>query len=377
MGDIREGIIKYELQRELEKARQLEREGRIDQSGRHYMKASALYKRLAKDMPLHESREVFETAAQYEALASTAQKVTKSKPDDEEMPSEVIDSLIITQKPDTKWEDIGGLEEAKSAIKEAIILPFIKHKPSFVKSPRTILLYGPPGTGKTLLAKASSHNLGATFFEARISALLSKYYGESPKLVDALFSKARKMQPSLMFIDELDSIAISRDSDMHETTRRVLSQLLTEIEGFNTKGAERVLVMGATNKPWDLDDAVVSRFQKKVYVPLPDEASRKSILKIHLKGADTGGLDIGTLAGKTDCFSGRDLAALCQEAIMHMVREENPGLESLTSKDVEYYSLNYRPLGEKDFDFAFGKVKPVAGRRDIEKYELWKKDFGG
>ncbi|MBI4176631.1 MAG: ATP-binding protein, partial [Candidatus Aenigmarchaeota archaeon] len=309
MGDIREGIVKYELQRELEKAHSLERAGRADQAGKHYLRASALYRRLAKGMPLQQSKDVFDTAAQYETLATSVQKVVKA----EEVPAEVIDSLIVTQKPDTRWEDIGGLEEAKKSIREAIILPFVRHKPAYVKSPRTILLFGPPGTGKTLLAKASSNNLGATFFEARISSLLSKYYGESPKLVNALFSKARKMQPSLIFMDELDSIAISRDSDMHETTRRVLSQLLTEIEGFNTKAEDRILIMGATNKPWDLDDAVVSRFQKRIYVPLPDAAARKAILKIHLRGAGTSGLDVDGIVGKTENFSGRDLASLCQE----------------------------------------------------------------
>lgn len=262
-------------------------------------------------------------------------------------------------------------------IKEAIILPFIHDKPPFIHSPRTILLYGPPGTGKTLLAKASSNILSATFFEARVSALLSKYFGESGKLVGALFDKARKEQPSLVFIDELDSIAVARSGSINEATRRVLGEFLTQIEGFNTKKEEKVLIMGATNKPWDLDDAIVSRFQRKIYVPLPDEKARKAIIRIHLEGADTSGIDLEGLVGKTQGFSGRDISSMCQEAVNIMVREQNPGLEELSSREVERYSLKYRALKPEDFEEALNRIRPAVSAQDVKKYEEWGKEFGG
>jgi SpoVK/Ycf46/Vps4 family AAA+-type ATPase len=135
--------------------------------------------------------------------------------------------------------------------------------------------------------------------------------------------------------------------------------------------------MGATNKPWDLDDAIISRFQKKVYVPLPDLVARKIILQIHLEGADTSQIDFSQLAKKTEGFSGRDISNLCQEAIIKMVRETNPNLEKLTVRELESYSLGHRPLSEEDFEEAFSKIKPSAQQESLEKYEEWKKNFGG
>ncbi len=380
MGDLREQILRQELQKEIEKARKLEKLGKHDEAGKHYMKASAIYRRIAYNAPRARSEEMFDIASQYENLGTTIRKggeIEKAREFAPDVYEKAINSLIITQKPETGWDDIGGLKEAKRVIKEAIILPFIHDKPPFIHSPRTILLYGPPGTGKTLLAKASSSTLNATFFEARISALLSKYFGESGKLVSALFDKARKEQPSLVFIDELDSIAVARSGSMNEATRRVLGEFLTQIEGFNTKKGEKVLIMGATNKPWDLDDAIVSRFQRKIYVPLPDEKARKGIFRIHLEGADASGIDLNELVKKTEGFSGRDIASVCQEAINSMVREQNPDLEELTSRQVEKYTLKYRALKPGDFEGALEKIRPAVSPQGIKKYEEWGKEFGG
>lgn len=369
--------MRQELQRELRLARELEKKGLVKKAALHYLKVGAIYRKLGYDSPKEKAELNFNTATQYENLGKTirsgpVKNIEKISPDIYE---NMIENLIIRTKPDTVWDDIGGLADVKRTIKEAIILPFIQHKPEFVKSTRTILLYGPPGTGKTLLAKASSNTLNASFFEARASSLLSKYFGESGKLVNALFNKARKLQPSVIFIDELDSIAVSRGADTNEASRRVLSQLLTEIEGFSTSKEEKVLIIGATNKPWDLDDAAVSRFQRKIYVPLPDEKARKSIFKIHLKGVDLSGINLEELVEKTEGFSGRDVANLCQEAVVFMVREMNPDLEKLTSKQVEIYSLRSRGLSLADFEHSFDKIKPAS--KNIEKYEEWGKEFGG
>lgn len=372
MGDLRKNILRQEIQKEVEEAKRLEREGRMKDASEHYLRASEIYRRVAYKTSGGKAEEMFGVANKYEAVGKAF-----SKAPDSEIPEEVIKNLIVSEKPEVTWDGIGGLEEAKTDIREAIILPFVKSKPDYIKAPRTILLYGPPGSGKTMLAKASSNTLDATFFEARMPTLLSKYFGESQKLINALFEKAKKSQPSLIFIDELDSVAMSRDSNIDESTRRVLSQLLTEIEGFNTKKDERVLIMGATNKPWDLDDAVISRFQKRIHVPLPDPRARRAILQIHLEGADMGGVDMNSLQERTEGFSGRDLASLCQEAITRMVREQNPDIENLTVRELQTYSLKYRAMGPGDFDAAFEKIKPSTQADDIEKYEKWKKEFGG
>jgi katanin p60 ATPase-containing subunit A1 len=373
MGDLRENILRQELQREIEEAKRLERDGNRKEASEHYLRASEIYRRIAYNAPPERAQEMFGVASKYETFGKALVKGTPEP----EMQEEIISTLIVSQKPEVSWDDIGGLDEAKKDIREAIILPFVKAKPPYIKAPRTILLYGPPGSGKTLLAKASSNTLSATFFEARMPTLLSKYFGESQKLINTLFEKAKKTQPSLIFIDELDSVAMSRDSNIDESTRRVLAQLLTEIEGFNTSKDERVLIMGATNKPWDLDDAVVSRFQKRIYVPLPDDRARRAILQIHLEGADISEINMSSLVERTGGFSGRDLASLCRQVITNMVREQNPSIERLTVKELEAYSLKYRSLQVKDFDSAFEKIKPTTQPKDIEKYEEWRKEFGG
>ena len=378
MGSLRENILRYELQKEINKAKKLSSLGKGEKAAFHYSRAASIYKILANISPKEKAKKMFDTASQYEKLArgiKTRESVKELKELPEITQEEIISSSIVSEKPEITWNDIGNLSEVKREIKEAIILPFIK-KPKFVEAPRTILLYGPPGTGKTLLAKASSNVLNATFFEARGSSLLSKYFGESTKLVNALFNKARKEQPSIIFMDELDSLAPSREANINESSRRVLGQLLIEIEGFSTRKEDKILIMGATNKPWDLDDALVSRFQKRIYIPLPDFESRKDIFKIHLRGAELNGISLEELAKKSEGFSGRDIANVCREAIMNMVRKENPELESLDFEKIKNYSLKYRALTKNDFDLAFEKIKPSVETQSIEKYEEWKKEFG-
>ena len=353
-------LLKQELSKEIVLARQLEADGKTDQASEHYSRAASISKILG-----------FEEPKKYEPIVKEAQREDRSQIDLS------IESLVVSQKPDTKWEDIGNLLDAKTEIKEAIILPFIKEKPSFVKSTKTILLYGPPGTGKTLLAKAASRTLDATFFEAQAPTLLSKYYGESSKLFSAMFSRARERQPSIVFMDEIDSVALSRSSDIHEATRKVIGELLSELDGFNTKKGDKVVFIGATNRPWDLDEALLSRFERKVYVPLPDMEARKSIFQIHTTGVEMDGISLSGLASRTENFSGRDIANVCREAIMAMIRDQNPKLEGLDSIDLPGYSLKYRKLSADDFESAFEKIKKPITQQDLEKFEKWKEEFGG
>jgi SpoVK/Ycf46/Vps4 family AAA+-type ATPase len=372
MAELRENILRQELQREIDLARDLESQGKGKQAGLHYTKAAALYRRIACISSKY-SEDLFNTAQQYEDLGKTIKIISPYTRAESE---QAIDNMIVSEKPDVKWDSIGGLEETKKTMKEAIILPLIKNKPPFVESTKTILLYGPPGTGKTLLAKACSNTLNAVFFEARASTLLSKYFGESTKIINTLFSKARKTQPSLIFMDEVDSIVISRESGIDESTRRVVGQLLMEIEGFNTKKEDKILFIAATNKPWDLDDALISRFQRKIYIPLPDLEARKEIFKIHLKGTKLDGISINDLANQTENYSGRDIANLCREAIMHMIREQNPDLCDLTSQQIERYSMKYRTLVSQDFRHAFEKIKPPIDLDTIKKFDNWSSKMG-
>ena len=357
MGEFRNSVLKQELRRELEKGKKLDSLGKAKEASNHYLAAAAIYRRLAYVAPREHSENYFKNADQYENLGKNIQATT---PYTRAENPDMVASMLISEKPIVGFEDIGGLEEVKRIIKEAVIIPFIRKKPAFVESPRNILLYGPPGTGKTMLAKAACKMLDATFFEARTSSLLSKYYGESSKIISLLFKKAKEKEPSVIFMDELDSLMISRDSSPQESTRRVIGQLLAEIEGFSSRPGDRIILMAATNKPWDLDDAMVSRFQRRIYVPLPDRPARQEIFELHLAGANIQDVPMPDLLQRSEGYSGRDIANVCREAIMEMIRQENPRMEELTPQQIEKYEMHYRSLYPGDFEHAFKKIKPSS-----------------
>jgi SpoVK/Ycf46/Vps4 family AAA+-type ATPase len=279
------------------------------------------------------------------------------------------------------WDDIGGLEETKKTIKESIVLAYAR-KPERVEIEgwRNILLFGPPGTGKTLLAAATARGLDASFFNVKAGQVLSKYYGESPKIVNALFGVAREESPSVIFFDELDSIALSRGAEMDEETRRVLSSLLTELDGLSGgKKGEFVLFLASTNTPWDIDDAVISRFEKRIYVPLPDEGARGDILRIQLAKKGFEFDDYDWLVEKTEGYSGRDIKVLCKEGIYGMVRELNPGVADVADEgleEIKKYEIKTRGLTKKDFEYALEKMKPASTEDMVKKYEEWNDRFG-
>jgi SpoVK/Ycf46/Vps4 family AAA+-type ATPase len=313
----------------------------------------------------------------------TGDSFSSSRADEIENGDELIsyaESLIT--KSQVRWDDIGGLEEVKLLMKETIVIAGLQ-KPASIKPWKGIMLFGPPGTGKTLLAAAAAGSLDATFFDIKAEKVLSKYFGESSKLVSALYSAARKHAPSIVFIDEFDSISLSRDSDTSEASRRLLSTLLSELDGLQDKKSDRLmLTLAATNTPWDLDPAVLSRFPRRIYVPLPDKTACKEIVKIHIKDLDSSKLDINKLASTcVDSFySGRDLQNLCHQAVWNMIRQENKDLDRLA--DLPYAELNKRklilsPLRHEHFEAAFEKIKPPLTTEQLEKYEKWDKEFGG
>ncbi|MBI4331508.1 MAG: ATP-binding protein [Chloroflexi bacterium] len=293
-----------------------------------------------------------------------------------------IESLITTSE--VKWEDIGGLEDAKALLRENVVVAIIQ-RPESIRPEEGILLFGPPGTGKTLLAQAVAGNLKATFFSASRDKLLSKYYGESSKLIATLYrlawQKAEK-SPAIIFIDEFDDLAISRDGEISEASRGTLGTLLAEIQGFRSKKSDRlVLTLVNSNTPWDLDKAILSRFPMRVYVRLPDAAAIADIIKIQTKGLDTSGLDLAALARRAqqNHFSGRELAALCRQAARHMVRQGNPNLLQLSGLDPEEIrkrNLRTRPLREEDFGEAFAQIKSNLTPEELKKYDDWAAKFG-
>ncbi len=284
-----------------------------------------------------------------------------------------IESIIIAEKPNIGWDDIANLEEAKRALREAVILP-MKRKDLFTgarKAWRGILLFGPPGTGKTLLAKAVANEADATFFSVSAANLISKWLGESEKLVDTLYKVAREKAPSIIFFDEVDALLGARgQSGEHDSVRRVKNQLLQAIQGLSGDGD--VITIGATNTPWDIDVAMRRRFERRIYIPLPTEESRKVIFQIHTRGIELDpDVDFDLLAKYTVGYSGADISLVCREALMRPIRELDASglLEDPNSKP--------RNPNMNDFLMAIKKIKPSVSPDEITRYEEWNQQFGG
>ena len=281
---------------------------------------------------------------------------------------------VLIERPNLHWEDIGGLEDAKRELREAVEWP-LRYGPVFeymnATPPKGILLYGPPGTGKTMLAKAVAAESEANFINVKGPEFLSKWVGESEKAVRETFRKARQASPCIVFMDEIDSIAPTRggDGDSH-VTERVISQLLTEMDGLES--LHNVVVIAATNRPDMLDPALLrpGRFDRLVKIGAPDLEARKQILKVHAKNKPLAAdVDLDDLARRTDGYTGADLAAMVNEATMLAIRR-------LVSKNKELKPEAFKKekIGMQSFNEALAKVKPVA-RTDLSKYEKIVKDF--
>jgi len=224
-----------------------------------------------------------------------------------------------------KWDDVAGLEGAKESLKEAVILP-IKFPHLFTgkrKPWKGILLFGPPGTGKSYLAKAVATEAGqSTFFSVSSSDLVSKWLGESEKLVRQLFALAREHKPSIIFIDEVDSLCSSRSDNESEAARRIKTEFLVQMQGVGND-MDGILVLGATNIPWVLDPAIRRRFEKRIYIPLPEGGARKEMFKLHLGNTPHSMTEenFRTLGEKTEGYSGADISIIVRDAMMQPVRK--------------------------------------------------------
>lgn len=236
-----------------------------------------------------------------------------------------LSGAIVMEKPNIKWEDVAGLEGAKEALKEAVILP-VKFPHLFTgkrKPWRGILLFGPPGTGKSFLAKAvATEANNSTFFSVSSADLVSKWLGESEKLVKTLFSLARENKPSIIFIDEVDALCGSRSENESESARRIKTEFLVQMQGVGIDN-DGVLVLGATNIPWVLDSAIRRRFEKRIYIPLPEAPARSLMFKLHL-GNTANSLteeDFRVLGQKSEGYSGADVSIVVRDALMQPVRK--------------------------------------------------------
>ncbi|XP_035178773.1 spastin isoform X1 [Oxyura jamaicensis] len=281
---------------------------------------------------------------------------------------------IVDSGPAVKFDDIAGQELAKQALQEIVILPSLRPELfTGLRAPaRGLLLFGPPGNGKTMLAKAVAAESNATFFNISAASLTSKYVGEGEKLVRALFAVARELQPSIIFIDEVDSLLCERREGEHDASRRLKTEFLIEFDGVQSSGEDRILVMGATNRPQELDDAVLRRFTKRVYVSLPNEETRLILLKnlLSKQGSPLTQKELAQLARMTDGYSGSDLTALAKDAALGPIRELKPEqVKNMSASEMRNIKLS-------DFTESLKKIKRSLSPQTLEAYVRWNKDFG-
>uniref|UniRef100_A0A3P8S5L6 Katanin p60 ATPase-containing subunit A1 n=1 Tax=Amphiprion percula TaxID=161767 RepID=A0A3P8S5L6_AMPPE len=301
--------------------------------------------------------------------------------------SDLVDSLerdIVSRNPNIHWDDIADLEDAKKLLREAVVLPM--WMPDFFKGIRRpwkgVLMVGPPGTGKTMLAKAVATECGTTFFNVSSSTLTSKYRGESEKLVRLLFEMARFYAPTTIFIDEIDSICGRRGtSDEHEASRRVKSELLIQMDGVggaleNDDPSKMVMVLAATNFPWDIDEALRRRLEKRIYIPLPTAEGRVELLKINLREVEVAAdVDLDLIAEKIEGYSGADITNVCRDASMMAMRRRIQGLSPEEIRALSKDELQM-PVTMEDFTLTLKKISKSVSAADLEKYEAWMAEFG-
>jgi vacuolar protein-sorting-associated protein 4 len=365
----------------------LDQQGKRSAAMSKYIEAADILVRVMKVSKNPQLRRIaLERADQYVARAKTLRSAripargpapdfegVEIEDQEEKELQEDIDSMIIKEKPDVKWEDVANLEEAKQALRESVILPLLR--PDLFTGARRpwkgVLLFGPPGCGKTLIAKAVANEAGCTFFNADAASLVSKWLGESERLVKNLFTSARKEQPAIVFMDEVDALTAERGADQVGGERRLKTQFLIEMDGMKSKKGDHIVVLGATNRPWDLDAAFRRRFERRILVPIPEFEARVRIFEIHTKGIDLApDVDFNVLGEKTDGYAGSDIALICREASLQPIREMDA---SGAIRDKEVMA---RPVNLQDFLDALKNIRSVVSPEEKARYIEWDNTHG-
>ncbi|MFL6524819.1 MAG: CDC48 family AAA ATPase, partial [Nitrososphaera sp.] len=283
--------------------------------------------------------------------------------------------------PRVSYEDIGGLKNEVQKVREMIELP-LRHPEIFdrigIEAPKGVLLHGPPGTGKTLLAKAVASETNANFYSISGPEIMSKFYGESEERLREIFKEAEQNAPSIIFIDEIDSIAPKREEVSGDVEKRVVSQLLTLMDGIKSRG--KLVIIGATNRPNAIDPALrrPGRFDREIDIGIPDEQGRLDILLIHSRGMPlTGDVNLESIAKVTHGFVGADLEALSKEAAMRSLRRILPEI-NLDQPKIPAEILNKIKITKQDFDEALRDVQPSAMREVlVQRPNIGWDDIGG
>ena len=408
MVDINE--YKKDFKMFCEKAAAFLKEEKNDEAVKFYKKANKTLESLLKfdenkyNHPVYEQKKQ-EIEKKIQELESKKKKVANKEggdgEDDEDAKlKEQLSGTLVTEMPNVSWDDVAGLENAKRALKEAVILPI--QYPQLFEGKRQpwkgILLYGPPGTGKSYLAKAAATETKGRFFSVSAANIVSKFMGESERLIKALFELARKNKPAVIFIDEIDSVLSARSEGENEATRRLKTEFLIQMQGVG-KDDKGILALGATNIPWGLDPAVRRRFQKKIYISLPEAKARKLMVKLNLGDTynDLTDEQLEILGNLTEGYSGSDIYNLTQDAIYGPLRKcqkathfknldqnhivpcspSDHGAFRMKINDIHNPESLVAPVVTfEDFILSLQKMKPTVSKKDLERQEQFTQEFG-
>ncbi|CAG9564458.1 unnamed protein product [Danaus chrysippus] len=282
----------------------------------------------------------------------------------------IASQLVVPEEINVNWKDIAGLDHLINELRETVILPIQKRElfadSRLTQPPKGVLLHGPPGCGKTLIAKATAKEANMSFINLDVSLLTDKWYGETQKLAAAVFSLAVKLQPCIVFIDEIESFLRTRTAHDHEATAMMKTQFMSLWDGLITDNTCNVIIMGATNRPQDLDKAIQRRMPATFHVPMPSVQQRERILQLILKSEPTADdIDYARLASSTDGFSGSDLHELCRQAAVYRVRDlareelqrEQSKTNTTNSDSDEEYCDAVRPITMEDLRMSLSKLK--------------------
>lgn len=352
----------------MKKGKEAKEKGNVALAKRNFLLAGQTMMQMAKqsqgklkEVRMERARRLVEIA---ENMNKKPEKLDK-KPSEDQAEDEEVKKWQVAEIPKIKFSDVAGLEDVKKAITIRMINPIKfpdKYKLYGKKTGGGVLLYGPPGTGKTMIAKAIANEVGAKFYAVKGSDIVSKWVGDSEKNINSLFEEANKQERAIIFIDEMDSLIGKRGLDTHNDKR--VNEFLQQIDGFAGRNPN-LLLLGATNRPWDIDSAAMrsGRFSQKIYLPLPDGPARKFMIEKNMKGVPVSkDFDVDKIVLQTQLYSGADIEELCDRA------KDEPLLKAIATDSVIFVT-------NEDFEKVLSVFPPSVTPKELQQYDEYNNEI--